>query len=58
MFAEWPAEHVPSPPPLASGVRHDALLLRENMLNLVMTEPLVFLPVMFIIKRKLPIFTI
>lgn len=24
MFTEWPAEHVPGPPPLASGVRHDA----------------------------------
>lgn len=24
MLAECPAEHVPGPPPLASGVRHDA----------------------------------
>lgn len=24
MFAELPAEHVPGPPPLAPGVRHDA----------------------------------
>lgn len=24
MLAEGPAEHVPRPPPLASGVRHDA----------------------------------
>lgn len=24
MFAEGPAKHVPGPPPLASGVRHDA----------------------------------
>lgn len=27
MFTKWPAEHIPSPPPLASGVRHDAQLL-------------------------------
>lgn len=39
MFAEWPAEHVPSPPPLASGVRHDALLLRENIPNINKISP-------------------
>lgn len=30
MFAELPAEHVPGPPPLASGVRHDARLLTDR----------------------------
>lgn len=31
MLAELPAEHVPGPPPLASGVRHDDRLLKENI---------------------------
>lgn len=30
MLAERPAEHIPRPPPLASGVRHDACLLKEG----------------------------
>lgn len=30
MFAELPAEHVPGPPPLAPGVRHDAWLLTDK----------------------------
>lgn len=38
MLAELPAEHVPGPPPLASGVRHDAWLLKENRIQLIMSE--------------------
>ncbi len=39
MLAELPAEHVPGPPPLASGVRHFAWLLRENTLQLIQINP-------------------
>lgn len=41
MFAELPAEHVPGPPPLAPGVRHDAWLLtdrRESFIDHVMAD--------------------